>query len=212
MDDSVLMDLADIADNTYYQDKFCKEIETILAKDSRFEGCRVKRLRLHESAPELKDPFDILTSEGKHVVWFYEWELEILGDSEIPSYLEVQKKREQNLDAHISWDLSSWVVMFIGFVAFLVDVGLMFLDLATQTAFIFFPITMSVLLFGLVLNFMSKTRRRVSEKKLDIDSAKGDPLFLRALRKLSVLSESGIKELEEYSERLEKVEKAILIE
>lgn len=210
MDDSVRVDLADIEELAEYQDKSCQELEGILTKDSRYEGSIVKRVRMEKTAPELKDPFDIQTPDGEHMVWLYEWEMETLDEPEILSYLEVQRKKEQLLDTHLFRELGSFVVIFIGGIVVVIDVIFIFAGMAAQTAINFFPIALLVLFSGLILEFVSRRRRRGSEKKLDIDSAKEDSVFLNALRKLAVLSGSGNKELDQYSERLEEVEKALL--
>jgi hypothetical protein len=207
LDDSVQIDLADMEEYTQYRDKSCQELEGILTKDSRFEGCIVKRVRMEKTAPELKDPFDIQSVDGEHIAWFYEWEMNTLDGPEILSYLDVERRKEQKLDTHLFWEMVSFAIIFFGVVAVIIDVGFILLGLGAQAAINFFPVTLLVLLSGLVLGFVSRGRRLSSVRNLDINSAREDSMFLEALRKLAALSGTGNKELDQYVERLEEIEK-----
>jgi len=93
MDEFLRVDAADMEDGTYYRDDKCKRLEEILGRDSRFRGCVVKRLRFQRNDPELMDSFVVQNSDGEDVVWFYIWEFDVLDESEIPSYLDVERKR-----------------------------------------------------------------------------------------------------------------------
>ena len=212
MNESVRMDLVDIEDHTEYRDQKCEKLEKMLTKDPNFEGCVVKRLRLQKEAPELKDPFDIQDPDGTHVVWFYDWEMQILDEPEVLSYLEVQIRREHQLDSHLFWDMVSFVVLFIGMTAVTIDAMFIIISGVTQFSLSLLPITLAVLLSGILMFSSNLRRKRNSERRLDIDSARKDSVFLEALRKLAKLSGTGNKELDQYVERLEAVEKALSID
>jgi hypothetical protein len=208
MGEPVQMDLADIEDNTEYRDQKCEKLEDILRKDSRFEGCIVKRIRLQKEAPELKDPFNIQSEDGKHIAWFYEWEFEILSEPEIFSYIEFQKEKEARVDSYLPLDLLGLVFIFAGAVSI---ITFFLISLASQwtiqgatiillAASILLPVGILVLIIR---------RRLTGFRKRGTAFARDDPLFIEALRKLAPLSKSGNKLMDHYAENLKMLEDSI---
>lgn len=203
MDESVRMDLADIEDHTQYRDQKCEELEDILRKDSRFEGCIVKRIRLQKEAPELKDPFDIQKKDGTHSVWLYEWEFDILSDLEILSYLDVQRKREEKADSYLFGETLGFFISLGGVCS---TVALLFPLLIGQQLFDFLHIPVIGLAIGLPLMYITSRNKKNGMKQLDDESARENPLFISALRKLATLSGVGNKDKDLCAKRLREIE------
>ncbi|MHA3964740.1 MAG: hypothetical protein AM325_014510 [Candidatus Thorarchaeota archaeon SMTZ1-45] len=211
MDKQVRIDLADIEERTQYRDDMSEKLEDMLRKSSKFQGCIVKRVRLEREAPELRNPFDIQYSDGTHAVWLYEWEIQALDEQEILSYLEVQKGREKQLDSYHFWDIISFSVSAIGVIAVFLDLMFMiYLGNTERLILDFLTVALFILGSGLVLVYVNSIRKSSNERWLDTVSAKNDPLFLEALRKLATLSGTGKRELDQYAKRLKEVEKALV--
>jgi hypothetical protein len=114
---SVRIDVDDLEEYALYTDEQCEKLEAILRSHPDFEGCVVKRMRAQETAPELKDPFDVATEHGDHLVWFYEWQLEALDDDMIPLVAQVDRQREKLIDSFLRWTGLSGAMLFCGVVA-----------------------------------------------------------------------------------------------
>jgi hypothetical protein len=201
MDEAVQMDLEDIEDHTQYRDQKCEKLEEILRRNTEFEGCVVKRIRLQKEAPELKDPFDIQDSKGKHIVWFYEWEFDILNESEILSYLGAGRINERKLDSYIIWQLSGFIVTLVGILAVAVVVSIHVLSLNNQLVIGLLPYAIAILGTGILIVIIGARRKQIGLRQLDIDFAKENPSFINALKKLGSLA--GVPDSRDYSKRLE---------
>jgi len=207
MDESVRLDLTDIEDHMEYRDQKCEELEDILRKDSRFEGCIVKRIRLQKEAPELKDPFDIQKKDGTHSVWLNEWEFDILSEPEILSYLDVQRKKEEVSDSYACWWFLGFMVIMTGACS-VVALFLMYMIGIGELQFVFeqLPTAVVGLVLGLLLVYITSRRKRIGMIRRDIESARENPLFISALRKLATLSGVGNKDKDRYANRLREIE------
>jgi len=211
MDEPVQTDLVDIEDDKEYRDQKCEKLEDILRKDSRFEGCIVKRIRLQKEAPELKDPFNIQNENGRHIAWFYEWEFEVLSEPEIFPYIEFQKEKEERADSYLPLDLLGIVMIIVGAASF---ITLLFIALTGQwiilDAIVNIPAASISLLLGILVIIIR--RRHAGFRKRGVAFARDNPLFIEALRKLAPLSKPGDKLMENYAENLKILEDSIKIE
>ena len=77
-----------------------------------------------------------------------------------------------------------------------------------QLQFVFehLPIAVVGLMIGLLLLYITSRRKRIGMKRLDIESARENPLFISALRKLATLSGVGNKDLDLYVKRFREIE------
>ena len=210
MEDDIYIDFADIEDGTYFIDDNCRQLEEILATDSEFEEYVVKRIRLEKESPKSRNPFDVQRSDGSHIVWFYEWEFNLLDSHEIVPYLEVQRRREQKIDSYIHLEIIEFFTCLIGLVAFIASLLSLFLETTPQMTFTSLPYILGVLMIGVLSLSITSMRKKRALEKIDIESARENPLFVDALSKLAGLEGSGIKDLNSYAKRFRRVESEIM--
>ena len=205
MDDSVQIDLVEMKDHTKYRDQESDKLEDMLVKDSRFERYIVRRIKFENEALGLENPFSIQTKDGIHRIWLYKWEFDILSESEIIPYLDVKRKREEKSDTYICREVLGFVASMTG--ACMI-VGLLFFLLIGQQQFVFeqLPTAVIGLAIGLLITYITYRRKRIGLTQLDIESAKENPLFISALRKLATLSGRGNKDMDLYAKRLQEIE------
>jgi hypothetical protein len=210
MDDADQVDSADIEDSTHFRDEKCQQIEEILERDTRFKGCIVTRIRLQKEFPELKDQFDIQKEDGTHLVWFCEREFDILDRPEIVPYLDVQRKREQKLDSYHSWELLGYITGLIGVVGVIMLLLSLFLGITQELAFILMSFGVITLWIGCTTIPITAIRKQAALAILDRESARKNPLFLDALRRLATLSGAENRGKDSYTVRLQRVEPRVM--
>jgi hypothetical protein len=209
-DDATQVDSADMEDSTHFRDEKCQQLEEILEKDTKFKGCIVTRTRLQKESSELKDPFDIQSSDGTHLAWFHEREFDFLDKPKIAPYLDVQRKREQRLNSYRSWELLGHITGLIGVVGVIILLLSLFLGITQELAFILLSFGVITLWIGCTAIPITSIRKQAALARLDRESARENPLFLDALRTLAALSGAENRGKDSYMVRLQRVEPRLM--
>ena len=205
---SVEIDVADLPDLAYYKDEICQTVEEIFQNDTPFSEFAVKRKRYADD-PKF-DPIIVQDEKGKELVWLDEWEIDVLSESELLSYIRVQIERNK-----LSDDVEGIAALLL--IASLVLFGIIsmiFLPIAIYSTLSPFGVYMILSPFCLVLMsgsiFLWRRRIRLSKMQvLDIEILRSDSTYIEAIRKLAGVSKTEHVYNEEHEKRLADLESAL---
>ncbi len=206
---TVEVDASDLPDLTYYRDERCQDIEGMLRETSEYTDCVVKRCHQPSEFQEYGDPFAIQDSEEEILAWIYEWEVNALNKPELIALIGVRSERGKISDSAIPLQFGGGFAVFFGICMVGAQLILSLMGNAPPVEIFFVPGVLLVFI-GLIVFFVGSRRDRGRKKELDIETAKSDPSFLSALRKLASIADTEYKDAGEFAERLRKVEKEIM--
>jgi hypothetical protein len=189
---------------THYRDEFCENIEGQMRNRSELSGWTVYRMQTDtfelDSTTLSNDMFDILDSNGKHKLILFENELTLLDSPELlVAYISGNARRVSLLDKigkRIAI-IGAFGLLLLPFVSFFV-----LFNHELQMAVVFIEFVSFLLLVFLLIQWMNGTLL-----KSDIATARIDPSFREALKRLAVLSErEPFEETKRYIDRFQAVE------
>jgi hypothetical protein len=197
---SVEIDLSDVQWGSYYKDEKCKELERTLQSNPEYSECEVKRAHWHD---ESTDPFHVLDERGEEIIVLERWEVNALSASEIMTYIEVQRNRNQGfgwLDAVLYGLLIAIGSMAVGFHIY----SLPYLSYSLPPPWMILLDLVSLLLgIFCILRYGDMKARK---KNLDLEAVRIDPSFLDILRKLADVPKTENPKKEEFVKRLALIE------
>ncbi len=199
----VEIDISDIPIGSFYTDERSKRIEMIIRDKEEYVQFIVKRYRGQEDPSH--DGYIVMDETENAWVWMYEWEVDVLNDAEIMSYVTVTKETSQRPDPTENWMIISSLFAAL-FITFLI---LLFIP-DFPPIYDFIIGTMLVFLGGTVITgwmYRGKYRaHKQSEKEFEIATMTRHPLFLESIRKFAALENISESQSEIYLERIQEIE------
>jgi len=201
----VEIDVSDLTELTYFIDKKCGELQEKVRKNPAFAEYVVKRQHFDEDW-EL-DPFVIQDTERNDLVSLDVLEVEVLNESELHAFIDVQVNREQYDYAGTTLAFILVLILagpFAGLFSISVVVGWL------NPYNITIALLSDIILVASVARFYSKRKHAITiRQRIDVVAAREGLCFLSAMRKLASLSELYEWKRKEYEDRLKYIEEAL---
>lgn len=204
-------EISDVKWGGFYRDDSCEALEVTLHDDPNYRECTVERQRWHEDIDN--NPYMIKDENGKEILVLEKWQTDTLNRSELISYIKVQQRRKQCVDR------SESVAFYVLFASFLwgISVSLFIvIDIVLsyppridnyQMALISLP----VMIVSGIVYYLKHKNSYLEKRKVDLEAARIDPLFLSGLRKLAEVPKSEYEFVynDEHIMRLRHIENAM---
>lgn len=204
----VEIDVSEVECGTWYKDEKCKEVERVLRSDPRYAECEVRRTRWED---ESKDPFYVLDEKEEESIMLERWEVYALNGSELLSYIDVQRWRNQvSYRMEFVYMLLLLPVLFA--VCFAVVGGLFFYFGGDGSFSVLMDLIVlfSVLsLFTVPLDYVLYRHTELRKKNMDLQAVEKDPSFLNALRRVAEAAEVDKYRRKELVKRVKYLEDAL---
>ena len=202
------IDVSEVEWGTWYKDEKCKEVERVLRSDHRYAECEIRRTRWED---ESKDPFYVLDEKEEEIIMLERWEVYALNGSELPSYIDVQRWRNQ-----VSYRMEFVYMLLLLPVLFAVCfalVGGFFFYFGEHGSFsvsIDLVVLCGVLsLFTVPLDYVLYRHTELRKKNMDLQAVEKDPSFLNALRRVAEAAEADKYRRKEFVKRVKYLEDAM---
>jgi hypothetical protein len=205
----VEIDISEVEYGDYYKDEKCKEVERVLRSDPQYAECEVKRARWENKSNN--DPFYVLDERGEDIITLDRWEVYALSDSELISYIDIQRTRNR-----VSNRLELVAMSFTATSAFAP------VSLILAVAFLYFgeygsfsvlanlTVLAGILLFVVgILYYSMRRRTSLLMKNMDLEAVRQDRSFLEMLRRLAETPEADEYTRKELVKRVKHIEDAL---
>lgn len=205
----VEIDVSEVEYGGYYKDEKCREVEKLLRSDPQYAECEVKRARWEVKISD--DPFYVLDNKGRDIITLDGWEVYALSDSELISYIDVQRMQNR-----VSSRLELVAMSFIATGAFAP------VSLILAVAFLYFgenglfsvlanlTVLAGILLFVVgILYYSMRRRTSLLMKNVDLEAVRKDRSFLEMLRRLAETPGADERTRKELTKRVKYIEDAL---
>jgi hypothetical protein len=183
-------------------------MERVLRSDHRYAECEIRRTRWED---ESKDPFYVLDEKEEEIIMLERWEVYALNGSELLSYIDVQRWRNQ-----VSYRMEFVYMLLLLPVLFAVCfalVGGLFFYFGEHGSFsvsMDLVVLCSVLsLFTVPLDYVLYRHTELRKKNMDLQAVEKDPSFLNALRRVAEAAEADKYRRKEFVKRVKYLEDAM---
>ena len=202
----VEIDVSEVEYGDYYKDEKCKEVERVLRSDPQYAEYEVKRARWANKSND--DPFYVLDERGEDIITLDRWEVYALSDSELISYIDIQRARNRASDR-----LETVTMLFAAAVAcavtcpILAYVFLSFGDVASVSVMMNLTVLACILLvFAGGLDYSMHRSTSLRMKSMDLEAVGKDSSFLEMLQRLAETPEADEHTRNELLKRVKHIE------